>query len=143
MLTAAFATADGIHVDAHFGWCPRFDIYDITAESVALRESRCVATDTLATDPVTTDPVTTDPVTRQNVDSEDDRVRARLDTLAGCALVCVASIGPGAAARVVNARVHPLKTDPGTTIASVLERLQAVLQGTPPPWLRKLQTHSP
>ena len=123
MLTAAFATADGVHVDAHFGRCARFDIYDIAAEGVQLREIRSIATD--------------------EADNEDHRVRARLDALAGCALLCVASIGPTAAARLVNARVHPLKTAPSTTIASVLDRLQVVLQGTPPPWLRKLQSPSP
>lgn len=123
MLTAAFATADGVHVDAHFGRCARFDIYDITAESVQLREIRSVATD--------------------EADNEDHRLQARLDALAGCALVSVASIGPTAAAKVVKARVHPLKSAPSTTIASVLDRLQVVLQGTPPPWLRKLQNHSP
>jgi len=123
MLTAAFATADGVHVDAHFGRCARFDIYDIAADGVQLREVRSIATDV--------------------VDIEDHRVRARLDALAGCALLCVAGIGPAAAARVVNARVHPLKTAPSTTIASVLDRLQVVLQGTPPPWLRKLQSPAP
>jgi nitrogen fixation protein NifX len=119
MLTTAFATADGVHVDTHFGRCARFDIYDVTAGSVTLREIRPVATG--------------------EMDNEDHRLQARLDALAGCALVCVASIGPAAAARVVRARVHPLKSDPSTTIASVLDRLQTVLQGTPPPWLRKLQ----
>jgi nitrogen fixation protein NifX len=126
MITAAFATADGIHVDTHFGRCARFDIYDISAESVQLREVRSIATSVAADD----------------ADNEDHRLQVRLDSLAGCALVCVASIGPGAAARVVKARVHPLKATPSTTIASVLDRLQAVLQGTPPPWLRKLQSHS-
>src|SRR5450631_2441835 len=78
MLTTAFATADGVHVDTHFGRCARFDIYDVTAESVHLREIRAVATD--------------------DVGNEDHRLQARLDALAGCALLCVASIGPGAAA---------------------------------------------
>jgi nitrogen fixation protein NifX len=122
MLTTAFATADGVHVDTHFGRCARFDIYDVTAESVQLREIRSVAAN--------------------ETDNEDHRLQARLDALTGCALVCVASIGPAAAARVVRARVHPLKSDPSTTIASVLDRLQTVLQGTPPPWLRKLQNKS-
>jgi nitrogen fixation protein NifX len=122
MLTTAFATADGVHVDTHFGRCARFDIYDVTAESVQLREIRSVAAN--------------------ETDNEDHRLQARIDALTGCALVCVASIGPAAAARVVRARVHPLKSDPSTTIASVLDRLQTVLQGTPPPWLRKLQNQS-
>ena len=122
MLTTAFATADGVHVDTHFGRCARFDVYDVTAESVQMREIRSVATD--------------------DADNEDHRLQARLDALDGCALVCVASIGPAAAARVVRARVHPLKSDPSTTIDSVLERLQTVLRGTPPPWLRKLENQS-
>jgi nitrogen fixation protein NifX len=122
MLTTAFATADGVHVDTHFGRCARFDVYDVTAESVQMREIRSVATD--------------------EADNEDHRLQARLDALDGCALVCVASIGPAAAARVVRARVHPLKSDPSTTIDSVLERLQTVLRGTPPPWLRKLENQS-
>jgi nitrogen fixation protein NifX len=122
MLTTAFATADGVHVDTHFGRCARFDVYDVTAESVRMREIRSVATD--------------------DADHEDRRLQARLDALDGCALVCVASIGPAAAARVVRARVHPLKSDPSTTIDSVLERLQTVLRGTPPPWLRKLENQS-
>lgn len=122
MLTTAFATADGVHVDTHFGRCARFDVYDVTAESVRMREIRSVATD--------------------DADLEDRRLQARLDALDGCALVCVASIGPAAAARVVRARVHPLKSDPSTTIDSVLERLQTVLRGTPPPWLRKLENQS-
>ena len=47
MLTAAFATADGVHVDAHFGRCARFDIYDIAAHGGAatgnpfVRQRRC------------------------------------------------------------------------------------------------------
>jgi len=123
MLTAAFATADGVHVDAHFGWSPRFDIYDITADSVQRREIRVVPEDLEA--------------------NQDHRLQPRLDALAGCSLLCVASIGPAAAAKVVKARVHPMKTDPSTTIGSVLDRLQVVLQGTPPPWLRKLQAPSP
>jgi nitrogen fixation protein NifX len=123
MLTAAFATADGVHVDAHFGMCARFDIYDVTAESIQLREIRAVASN--------------------DADNQDHRLQARLDAVTGCALVCVASIGPAAAAKVVKARVHPLQSAPNTTITSVLDRLQVVLQGTPPPWLRKFQNHTP
>ena len=129
MLTVAFATADGLHVDAHFGRCARFDIYDITAQGTRLREIRAVAT--------------SDDDNEDHEDHEDHRLQSRLDALAGCALVCVASIGPAAASRLVTSRVHPLKTAPTTTITSTLGRLQVVLQGSPPPWLRKLQNPTP
>jgi nitrogen fixation protein NifX len=50
----------------------------------------------------------------------------------------VADIGPGAAARLTNKNITPIKpTEPGAAIADVLERLIVTLNGNPPPWLRK------
>ncbi|HEX7598132.1 MAG TPA: hypothetical protein VF518_07945, partial [Polyangia bacterium] len=46
-------------------------------------------------------------------------------------------IGGPAAAKLVARQIHPLKTAEDSPIASVVERLQGVLRGAPPPWLRK------
>lgn len=116
-MKVAFATGDGVHVNQHFGWCRRFDIYQISPEGFSLVESRRLA------------PAGED---------EDDKIQSRLDAVRECAMVCVASIGGTAAARVVNARIHPLKVKETEEIATVLERLREVVAGTPPPWLRKL-----
>jgi nitrogen fixation protein NifX len=48
----------------------------------------------------------------------------------------VAAIG-GSAARVVAAKIHPIKVAQPEPILDILDKLQAVLAGTPPPWLRK------
>jgi nitrogen fixation protein NifX len=38
---------------------------------------------------------------------------------------------------VVASKIHPIKVPQPESIAEILEKLQAVLKGTPPPWLRK------
>jgi nitrogen fixation protein NifX len=49
----------------------------------------------------------------------------------------VAAIGGSAAARVVASKLHPVKVTQPEPILDILDKLQATLQGTPPPWLRK------
>jgi nitrogen fixation protein NifX len=49
----------------------------------------------------------------------------------------VAAIGGSGAARVVASRVHPIKVNEPEAIDAILDKLQVVLAGTPPPWLRK------
>ena len=46
--------------------------------------------------------------------------------------------GGPAAARVVNARIHPIKVTSDEPIGDVLTRCQTMLRGNPPPWLRKV-----
>jgi len=49
----------------------------------------------------------------------------------------VAAIGGSGAARVVARNIHPVKVAETQAIEAILLRLQTVLAGTPPPWLRK------
>ncbi len=115
MLTVAFATSDGTAVDQHFGWCDRFDVYELSAERVVLRESRRPA----------------------GAGDSDGRIDARIEAVRDCAILHVTSIGGAAAARVVHAGIHPLKVAEGTPVADLTARLRGVLAGNPPPWLRK------
>lgn len=123
MLRIAFATGDGTAVDQHFGWCRRFDVYEVSAERAELLETRLLG-----------------PAS----DDENDKIESRLSQVRDCAILNVCDIGGSAAARVVSARIHPVKVAKGTDIAELLLKLQAVLAGNPPPWLRKvLRQHSP
>jgi len=116
VLRIAVATTDGTAVDEHFGRSSRFDVYDLDPEASALVETRRL----------------------ELTGDHDDRAPSRLAAVRDCAIVHVTAIGPSAAAQVVNAGVMPLKVPEGTPVADVVRRLQAVLGGTPPPWLRKL-----
>lgn len=117
-LKVAFATEDLQQVDAHFGWARNIAIYDITADS-----------STLAT------------VVRfegdLKEDGTEDKLGAKLEAIQDCAIVYVAAIGGSAAARVVNMKIHPVKVPNPEPIIAIIGKLQAVLKGTPPPWLRK------
>jgi nitrogen fixation protein NifX len=70
-------------------------------------------------------------------EDEEDRTEARAAAVAGCTIVYTVQIGGPAAAKLVARRIHPMKTGTETPIAEVVGKLQEVLRGTPPPWLRK------
>jgi nitrogen fixation protein NifX len=122
-MKVAFATQDLHTLDAHFGGTRNLAIYDVTPEGYRFLEA-----------------VRFQEASNQDgVHAEDghDRLSARVDALEGCALLFVLAIGGPAAAKVVSRRVHPVKLGRPEPIFDILERLRTMLNGTPPPWLRK------
>lgn len=117
MLKVAFATSDGSAVDQHFGWCQRFDVYEVSVDEARLLETR-----TLDIAPI----------------GEQGKIESRLAQVRDCAILNICDIGGSAAARVVNARIHPIKVPNPTPVNDLIVRLQAVLANNPPPWLRKV-----
>lgn len=118
----AFTSSDGVTVDQHFGMTRDFRIWEIGANEAA-------EVDTITALP--------------GGEDEEDRIAARASAVAGCAIVYTVAIGGPAAAKLVARKIHPLKTGTEVPIAEVIARLQAVLRGTPPPWLRKAMSGSP
>jgi nitrogen fixation protein NifX len=76
-------------------------------------------------------------------EDEEDKISARASAVAGCAIVYTVAIGGPAAAKLVARKIHPLKTGTEVPIAEVISKLQEVLRGTPPPWLRKAMGGAP
>lgn len=122
-LRIAFATTDTHTVDAHFGSAPMMMIYEIGPEAYRLVEA-----------------IAYDEVSDEDGRGEEgeDRIEAKVQSLKGCVMLFVCAIGGGAAARVVNNRIYPVKVPLPEAIPSVITRVQTMLKGTPPPWLRKL-----
>ncbi|MEW6720573.1 MAG: nitrogen fixation protein NifX [Thermodesulfobacteriota bacterium] len=116
-MKVAFASTDGRTIDEHFGAAKRFFVWEIGpgraefVSEVAVQEG--------------------------GEGDEEDRIAARARLLAGCAIVCMTRIGGPAAARLVAGRIHPMKTQEEVPVEEMVGRLQAVLGGSPPPWLRK------
>ena len=122
-MKVAFATQDLQRVDAHFAGARHLAIYDISKDDHRFVEA-----------------VQFGAVSNQDgvhADDSEDRITPRLRALEGCALLFVGAIGGPAAARVVNAKVHPIKVPQPEPITALIDRVQAMLKGTPPPWLRK------
>ncbi len=114
----AFATQDKERVDAHFGWAKYIAIYEINAEGYRYLETHDFGGELAE-------------------DGNEDKLAPKLDVIMDCAIVYVAAIGGSAAARVVACKIHPVKVAGPEPILDILDKLQDVLKGTPPPWLRK------
>jgi nitrogen fixation protein NifX len=114
----AFATQDQQRVDAHFGWAKHLAIYEIGPAGYHFVEDFTFGDDLAE-------------------DGNEDKLSPKLAAIADCAIVYVAAIGGSAAARVVATKIHPIKVEKPEPILDILDKLQTVLQGTPPPWLRK------
>ncbi len=117
-MKVAFATQDKQRVDAHFGWAKHIAVYDVNAEGYRYVE-------------------TFDFGGELNEDGNEDKLGPKLDAIKDVAIVYVAAIGGSAAARVVATKIHPVKVTQPEPILDILDKLQDVLKGTPPPWLRK------
>lgn len=128
-LKIAFATTDMHRVDAHFGSAPVLMIYEIGLEKHRLLEA--IAFDELCDED------------GGHADENEDRIEAKVQALTGTVMLFVCAIGGGAAARVVNNRIYPIKLPAPESIASVIARVQGMLRGSPPPWLRKLLAPKP
>jgi nitrogen fixation protein NifX len=120
-MKVAFTSSDGRVVDQHFGMTRDFFVWEVGPEAAAF-STKVTA---LATS-----------------DDEEDRIAARASAIAGCAIVYTVQIGGPAAAKLVARRIHPMKTAAEIPIAEVVAKLQEVLRGTPPPWLRKAMGES-
>ena len=118
-MKVAFASTDKVHIDEHFGRAEEFYVWTIGPEAAEFSGVIQV---------------------KAEDDMEghsDDKIEARGEALAECALVYVGEIGGPAAARLVAKKIHPLKSKTKEPITEVVAKLQEVLKGTPPPWLRK------
>lgn len=114
----AFATQDQQRVDAHFGWAKHLAVYELTDQGYRFVQDHAFGEDLAE-------------------DGNEDKLAPKLDAIHDCAIVYVAAIGGSAAARVVAAKIHPIKVAAPEPILDLLDKLQAVLKATPPPWLRK------
>jgi nitrogen fixation protein NifX len=133
-MKVAFTSTDGKTIDLHFGQASEYWIWEVGPERAELlgrvsplltegapqgtpnKEGGCAAMSDL---------------------DEEDRTRARANAVAECAIVYAQQIGGPAAAKLVARRIHPMKTGGEAPIAEAIAKLQEVLKGNPPPWLRK------
>lgn len=117
-MKVAFATDDGIRVNAHFGQSPMFAIYNVTksgGELVGLRKIPVIL----------------------NQD-EAGKIDSRLEAVSDCTLIFIMQIGASAAARVTRRKIMPVKVAMGSPIDEQVKRLVEMLQGKPPMWLAKV-----
>jgi nitrogen fixation protein NifX len=123
-LRIAIATQDLKGLNAHFGSARLFAVYDVTPERWTFVEA-----------------VSFEGVSDQSgrhKSEGDDRITPKVAALCGCHLLFCLAIGGPSAAKVVAAKIHPIKVPQASSIEEVLVRTQTMLKTAPPPWLRKV-----
>lgn len=120
----AIATQDVKQLNAHFGSAKRFVIYDMTREEWELVE-------VIEFDDVSDE-------SGKHHSERDDRITPKIKALKGCHLLFCLAIGGPSAAKLVSAKIHPIKVRHTQSIQEVLVRTQLMLRTCPPPWLRKV-----
>lgn len=118
-MKVAFATQDLKRVDAHFGWAKNIAIYDVSPEGHRFVEAIQFDGDL-------------------KEDGNEDKLAPKIEAIKDCTILYVAAIGGSGAARVVANNIHPMKVAQPEAIADLCVKLEDVLKGTPPPWLRKV-----
>jgi nitrogen fixation protein NifX len=118
-MKVAFATQDCKRIDAHFGWAKNIAIYDLEKEGFSLDKVVAFEGDL-------------------KEDGDEDKLAPKIEAIKDCSILVVAAIGGSGAARVVANNIHPMKVAHPEPIEEMLVKLQEVLKGTPPPWLRKV-----
>lgn len=120
-MKVAFATQDLKRVDAHFGWAKNIAIYEVGPEGHHFVEA-----------------IEFDGDLKE--DGNEDKLAPKIDAIKDCAILYVAAIGGSGAARVVANNIHPMKVSQPEEITDLIGKLEEVLQGNPPPWLRKVMS---
>lgn len=118
-MKVAFTTQDLKRVDAHFGWAKNIAIYEVLPEGHHFVQLVEFSGDL-------------------QEDGNEDKLAPKLAAIKDCAILYVAAIGGSGAARVVAQGIHPIKVNQPEEIDHLLNKIQEVLKGNPPPWLRKV-----
>ncbi|MHB1679419.1 MAG: nitrogen fixation protein NifX [bacterium] len=115
-MKVGFTTTDNIFINDHFGWAKKIAVYDVTESGFDFIELREF----------------------EEEEDEMEKIDKKIAKLRDLKIIFVENIGGTAAAKIVSAGIHPVKSKPDDKIVNVLENLQEVLSKNPPPWLKKI-----
>jgi nitrogen fixation protein NifX len=110
-IIVAFATTDMQNIDSHFGSAKQFAVYSVTK-----------------------DEYTTSEIIKVEKKDTDNTV----SMLEGIDIVYFTDIGPTAAAKIINSGIFPIKYKEVISIEDELEKLTKMLEGNPPPFIKKI-----
>ncbi|MFZ2968899.1 MAG: nitrogen fixation protein NifX [Sulfuricurvum sp.] len=114
----AFASLDGIHVNQHFGWSKRFELYHVSSDTACYLKTLDSSEDDIA--------------------DEHEKLAYKIGSIKEADILYCAQIGPTASKMVLASKIHPIRSAENEPIAEAIAKLQEVLLGNPPPWLLRI-----
>ncbi len=115
VLKVAFATTNMEDIDAHFGSAKQFAVYNVSSTASSLH---------------------------QIIKMEQKDTDTAIDALRSVDIVYFVNIGPTAAAKVINAKIFPIKYKEITSIDKELKKLSHMISTNPPPFIKKILQRS-
>lgn len=119
LLKVAFASADRIQVDQHFGSSRAFVIYGVNRERAKVLSVAEFAEQ------------------EQEQDGNEDKLIGKLDLLDGCVAVYCKACGASAVRQLLSSGIQPVKVSQTTDIHELIEILQTELREGPSAWLAR------
>lgn len=113
----AFASTDRCSVNQHFGSTEAFAIFEVGADAAKLVE-------------------VTEFIDAAQ-DGNENKLPAKIATLAGCAAVYCLAVGASAVKQLLAAGVQPIRVEEGSAIERLIGELQSELALGPGGWLAK------
>jgi nitrogen fixation protein NifX len=123
----AIATDDRKNLNGHFALSNVFMFFDVTENSYSLIEE----------------------VSFGNINDKEALLKnrkpycleERLEAIKGTDVIFVSAIGGPIADRVINSNVYPIEMNAPESIITVITKLQAMLKGRQPLWLKRILKH--
>ncbi len=113
----AFASTDKVHIDQHFGWSKTFQLFEVDKDSSSFVKE-----------------------IDSSIEYEDEmeKLNYKIGTISEADMLYCTQIGPSASKMVQAAKIHPIRSSGDESIQEAIEKLQALLNGNPPPWLLRI-----
>jgi nitrogen fixation protein NifX len=127
-MRVAIATDDRQTLNGHFAVSHFFLFYDVTEESCHLVNEMCF-----------TPSFQNDGQTKPT--RKPFQIDERIEAIKGCDVIIVSAIGGPIADRVIANDVYPLEMNAPEAIDVCLSKLQALLGGRQPLWLKRIINH--
>jgi nitrogen fixation protein NifX len=116
-MKVAFASTDKEHIDQHFGWAKSFQLFEVEKESFEfIREID----------------------SSEEPAEEVDKLNYKIGTISEADVMYCSQIGPKASKMVQAAKIYPVRSNEDERISDAISKLQALLNGSTPPWLLRI-----
>lgn len=116
-MKVAFASTDKEHINQHFGWSKKFQLFKVDKEgSSFLHEID----------------------SSEEPEEEVAKLNYKIGTIKEADIMYCTQIGPKASQMVQAAKIYPVRATEEESIQEAITKIQELLNTSPPPWLLRI-----
>jgi nitrogen fixation protein NifX len=120
-MKVAFASTDKEHINQHFGWSKKFQLFEIDKENYSFLHEIDSS---------------------EEPEEEVAKLNYKIETIKEADIMYCTQIGPKASQMVQAAKIYPVRAVENEDILMAISKIQDLLNGNPPPWLLRIYHNS-